>query len=282
LQYLLEPLEAHIASEKALYSPLAYFCLFSLVFILERRIPARKQALLTAGVGQDIVWYVGSVGFRVAFLGFYLVLLQQIYQQYLAFLTLETFAAWGTPAVFLLAVLVDDFLTWLSHLVRHKVPLFWKFHAVHHSQAELNLFTDARVHPFDRMISATLRFIPFMMLGVDLPFIMAWAVFETVYPKFYHANVRLNFGPLRYILVTPQSHRIHHGRELEYRDKNFGRIFCVWDRLFGTHYSDDFEYPETGVTDPEFPHERAADPQSLFITFLRQLIYPFKQIAQLR
>ena len=146
----------------------------------------------------------------------------------------------------------------------------------------MNLFTDARVHPLDRMVSATLRFIPFMMLGNEIPVIVAWAVFETIYPKFYHANVRLNFGPLRYILVTPQSHRIHHACEDRYRDRNFGFTFSIWDRMFGTQYTDDFDYPDTGVTDPDYPREKLADPRSLLVTFGRQLIYPFQQIFQRR
>lgn len=278
LHTLLAPLQAHVGSEKALYSPLAYFCLLSLVFVLERRIPAREQAPLTVGFIHDILWYAGTMVFRVAFLGFYALLLERFYQQYLSFLTLESITVWSEPSRFLLAVLVGDFLSWLGHMIRHKVPLFWKFHAVHHSQSELNLFTDARVHPLDRMVSSTLRFIPFLMLGNDLPVILAWAVFETIYPKFYHANVRLNFGPLRYILVTPQSHRVHHAHEAKYRDKNFGFTFSIWDRIFGTHYQNDFDYPPTGVSDPNFPRERAADPRSLAVTFTRQLLYPFRQI----
>jgi sterol desaturase/sphingolipid hydroxylase (fatty acid hydroxylase superfamily) len=244
--------------------------------------PAREQAFLTVGVLQDIVWYVGSVAFRVAFLGLYGLLLADFYQQYLSFLTIEALSSWNAPSRFLLAVFLDDFLTWLSHLIRHKVPLFWKFHAVHHSQSEMNLFTDARVHPFDRMISTTLKFIPFMMLGFELPVIIAWAIFDTIYPKFYHANVRLNIGPLRYILVTPQSHRVHHAGEARYQDKNFGRTFSIWDRMFGTQYHDDFDYPATGVADPDFPLEKAPEPQSLLTTFARQLIYPFQQIFRVR
>lgn len=280
LDILLKPLQAHVGSEKALYSPLAYFCLLSLVFVLERRIPAREQAPISVGFMYDSLWYFATIIFRIGFIGLYTSLLSRFYQQYLSFLTLESIASWSVPSRFILALLVVDFLRWLSHLIRHKVPLFWQFHAVHHSQSQMNLFTDARVHPVDTMISSTIRFIPFLMLGNELPVILAWAIFQTIYPKFYHANVRLNLGPLRYILVTPQSHRIHHGQEAQYRDKNFGFTFSIWDRIFGTHYRDDFDYPATGVSDPNFPHENTADPRSLMVTFVRQLIYPFQQVFQ--
>jgi len=279
---ILAPLQAHVDSDKALYSPLGYFCLLSVVYLLERHVPAREQAVLTAGFMQDALWYAGSVVFSVAFLGLYVLLLERFYQQHLPFLTIDSISEWSAWSRFLLGVIAADFLRWLSHLIRHKVPLFWKFHAVHHSQTQLNLFTDARVHPVDTMVSATLRFIPFLMLGNDLPTILAWAIFETLYPKLYHANVRLNFGPLRYILVTPQSHRVHHAFEPRFRDTNFGFIFSLWDRLFGTHYLDDFTYPDTGIADPEYPHEQGADLASLAATFAKQLIYPFRLLFRAR
>jgi sterol desaturase/sphingolipid hydroxylase (fatty acid hydroxylase superfamily) len=282
LENLLQFLGAHVAQDKVFYSPLAYFCLFSLVYLLERHIPARPRAVFSAGLFLDAGWYVATMLFRLAFLGAYVALLHQFYQHYLSFLTIEAVAQWGELPRLLLAVVVADFLRWLSHLVRHKVPLFWAFHAVHHSQVDLNLFTDARVHPVDRMVSATIRFIPLLMLGIELPVILAWAVFETIYPKFYHANVKLNFGRLRYLLVTPQSHRVHHAVAPEYRDRNFGYIFSVWDRLFGTQHPDSASYPETGIADPAYPLEADRRPHALAMDFLRQLIYPFETVIRPR
>jgi sterol desaturase/sphingolipid hydroxylase (fatty acid hydroxylase superfamily) len=142
----------------------------------------------------------------------------------------------------------------------------------------MNLFTDARVHPVDRMVSSTLRFVPMLMLGNELPVIMVWAVFETVYPKFYHGNLRLNLGPLRYIFVTPQSHRVHHASGAAYRDRNFGFTFSIWDRIFGTHYPDDAVYPATGVAGAGFPEERSGALLSQAKTFLQLLVHPFRQV----
>jgi sterol desaturase/sphingolipid hydroxylase (fatty acid hydroxylase superfamily) len=278
LEELLGPLKHHVPIDKALYSPLAYFCLLSLVFFLEQRIPAREQTVFTASFWQDVLWFFATKVFRVTFLGLYVSLLYAIYQQYLSFLTVEFIANWSAPYRFLTALLLADFLRWLSHLIRHKVSLFWSFHAVHHSQRNLNLFTDARVHPVDRMLSSTLRFIPMLALANDVPVILGWYIFETIYPKFYHANVRLNFGLLRYILVTPQSHRVHHAHAPAYQDKNFGFIFCIWDRLFGTHYEDDFDYPATGIADSAYPHEEVGGPWSQVRSFVLQLIYPFSQV----
>jgi len=282
LAVLLAPFGNYISGEKALYSPLAYFCLLSLVAVLELRVPARRQPLLTPGVFQDTVWYAGSLLFRITFLGAWSAMLYGLYHRHLDFLTIESAADWHPLARFTAAVLVTDFARWLGHLIAHKVPLFWQFHAVHHSQRNLNLFTDARVHPVDRMVAGTIKFVPLLMFDNVFPVIMAWAVFETVYPKFYHANVRLNFGPLRYLLVTPQSHRVHHGVDPEFRDRNFGFTFSLWDRIFGTQHPDHNVYPETGIDDQSYPHEVAAGPLALLKTFIAQLIYPFRKIVPLQ
>lgn len=282
LANLLDAIEAHVPGDRAMYSPLAYFCLLSLVYLLERRIPARPQALFSAGLYLDALWYFATLVFRVGFLGLYVKFLHSLYHQYLSFLTVDAISDWSALSRFLLAALVIDFCRWLSHLIRHKVPLFWQFHAVHHSQIQLNLFTDARVHPVDRMFSSTLHFIPLLMLGNDVPVILGWAIFETIYPKFYHANLQINFGPLRYILVTPQSHRVHHAMAPAYQDKNFGFILSIWDRLFGTHYQDDYCYPDTGIADPEFPHERQRNPGHLAKILLAQLLHPFQRLLSPR
>lgn len=276
---LLELFRLHISSDKAVYSPAAYFVLLTVVFILERKIPVRERDFLSRSFRYDLLWYVASVLFQVAFVGYFVIWLHAVYQDHLSFLTLEGVSEWHPLAKFILGVLLMDFTRWLSHLVRHKVPLFWFFHAVHHSQSELNIFTDARGHPVDAMISSTIRLIPMMMFGNPVPVIMAWLIFETIYPKFYHANIRLNMGPLRYLLVTPQSHRVHHGLEPAYRDTNFGFTFSIWDRIFGTQFPDDFDYPVTGIEDKTFPQEVGVHPLSLIWTLMQQLTYPFRRIV---
>jgi sterol desaturase/sphingolipid hydroxylase (fatty acid hydroxylase superfamily) len=97
------------------------------------------------------------------------------------------------------------------------------------------------------------------------------------YTRFYHGNIRTNLGPLRYVLVTPQSHRIHHSIEPRHLDTNFGALFSIWDRLFGTQYRGHDEYPETGIADAAFPHEAKGDLRSLLVTPLAQMAYPLRR-----
>ncbi|NNE09772.1 MAG: sterol desaturase family protein, partial [Gemmatimonadetes bacterium] len=85
-------------------------------------------------------------------------------------------------------------------------------------------------------------------------------------------------GPLRYVFVTPQSHRIHHSTREEHLDKNFGVIFSFWDRLFRTQVEDADTYPKTGILDETFPHENTARGFALLTTPIVQHLYPFRAI----
>jgi len=119
-----------------------------------------------------------------------------------------------------------------------------------------------------------------MIFANETPQIAAFNLFTTWHSRFYHANIKTNMGFLRYIFVTPQSHRIHHSIQRHHRDKNFAVIFSFWDRLFGTQVKSYEEYPETGIQETEFPFEKKNSVSSWIITPLKQLLYPFGAIAQ--
>ncbi len=259
--------------------PWAYLALIFVVFGLERRIPADPdQRILGPGLFQDAVWFGVHLVSKATLYALWLAALHVVYDRYLSFLTLDSLVSWPAPARVAVAILAGDFLAWLHHYLRHKIRWFWPFHAVHHAQQQMNLFTDNRVHPLDRLIATTLTFIPLFMVEASFPDMLAWAVFLSCYTKFYHANIRTNFGILRYVLVTPQSHRIHHSPELRHRDMNFGVFFSIWDRLFGTQYPVSDEYPVTGIEDPDFPSERGRSPLALARSTLFQLCYPFRAL----
>jgi sterol desaturase/sphingolipid hydroxylase (fatty acid hydroxylase superfamily) len=274
LDAALPVLSRHVRPDKAVYSPIAYWCLLTAAWGAHRWRPATPAAFFTAAFRQDLLWYLLTMASRLLFLSAFVAALGAVYRQNLGFLEVRAVAAWHPAAQFLAGVLVADFARWLSHLLRHKVPLFWRFHALHHSQRDLNLFTDARVHPVDRMVSASITTLVLLSLGNTTPVVIAWLVFETVYPKLYHANLRANFGWLRFLLVTPQSHRVHHSVEPQHHDRNFGFIFSIWDWLFGTQYAGGDDYPSTGIPDEDFPLESSGTPGDLLRTTLRQLWYP--------
>jgi len=101
---------------------------------------------------------------------------------------------------------------------------------------------------------------------------------QMLYTHAYHGNLRTDYGPLRWVFVTPQSHRVHHSMAPEDADVNFGVIFCLWDRLFGTHKDAFGAYPQTGVADPGFPMEERATVGGIVAAYTKQFLYPFVQI----
>jgi sterol desaturase/sphingolipid hydroxylase (fatty acid hydroxylase superfamily) len=195
-------------------------------------------------------------------------------------LTLHALDSLPFAAKVVLALLFGDLVFWMTHFVRHKVLMFWKFHAVHHSQRELNFFSEYRVHPVDDMLVYTLAFIPLFMFGISGVAVLAIVWIRHWHTRLYHANIRSNFGPLRYLLVTPQSHRIHHSSRPEHQDKNFGLTFSLWDQLFGTQYRGWDEYPETGIEDEDFPLEQGRGLVGAAAVTLRQLVYPFQSLRR--
>ena len=186
----------------------------------------------------------------------------------------------GTFGTAVVAFVLTDFLMWFTHWARHKVPTFWYFHAVHHAAPTLNALTDNRVHFVEAIIHATIVVLPARWLGLDGPAATALAIATTYFTAWTHTAVRTNMGPLRWIIVTPQSHRVHHSFAPEHLDTNFATVFSFWDIIFRTQYKGWDEYPATGIADPSYPHERAATPGALLGAYARQNVYPFTQIAR--
>lgn len=257
------------------YSPF-FFGAVIFILILERVYPVNpKQKMFSAGFFHDSIWLVIGLLFEGLVVAAYTKGLRGLYKEYLSFLTIDAVALLPEAFRFAWGVLLGDFLAWFQHWVKHKVPWFWQVHAVHHSQRELNMFTDLRFHFMEYIISRTIVVLPLMALAIDTPKIAAWAVFTTWYTRLYHANIKTNLGFLRYIFVTPQSHRVHHSIERRHQDKNFGVIFSFWDRIFKTQHENAEEYPETGIADPDFPLEKETSLLSLLSVPFKQLVYPF-------
>jgi sterol desaturase/sphingolipid hydroxylase (fatty acid hydroxylase superfamily) len=257
-----------------------YWLFVAALVVLERLFPARPgSGALTIGGAQDIVWIVGAPILGLTLVTLYTSILNTVYVEDLGGVTVGLAAVIGTVATAVFAFVVSDFLMWFTHLVRHKVPTFWHFHAVHHAAPSMNVLTDNRVHFVEAMVSSTLVFIPARFLGVGAPAATALAIATVYFTGFTHAAVRTNLGPLRYVLVTPQSHRVHHSFAPEHIDVNFGTIFSVWDRMFGTQRGDHDGYPATGIEDAEFPLEAHGSPLGLCRSYLHQTIYPFRQVV---
>lgn len=256
-----------------------FYGVFGLILLLEHLIPAKEgQKSWSLGLRHDLLWIPLKMVFHASLLPLYLVLLQFLYDRYLGFFTIQGISDWPWLGRVLLGLLVGDFLFWVTHVVRHHVPSLWYFHAVHHSQKELNFFTEYRVHPVDDLFVFTIGVIPFFMVQESIITVVAIVWIRHWHTRLYHSNIRSNFGILRYLLVTPQSHRVHHSIEPRHFDKNFGLTFSIWDYLFGTQYRRYDEYPDTGIDDDSFPYEQGEVRLSMLGTLTSQFLYPFRAL----
>lgn len=274
-----------------LYSPLRsrvfdmvltadFLSVMALTLLLERLIPAHpRQKWLSASALQDAAWFFYEAVLHAAIVATWVSLLVWLYRRYLASMPTPDFSVLSLGMRLVIATVLVDLCMWIQHRVNHAVPWFWEFHKVHHSQRELSFFTDFRYHVFEYLVRETFLAIPLIVLGIRAPVIVYFSAFRRWYTPFYHANIKTDLGPLRYLLATPQSHRIHHSIEPRHQNKNFGSLFSIWDFAFGTQYTKWDEYPETGIEDHAFPHETRADLGSLLVTPIRQMVYPLRRIA---
>jgi sterol desaturase/sphingolipid hydroxylase (fatty acid hydroxylase superfamily) len=249
------------------------------IFILERKFPAvPTQKTLSIGLIHDAMWVLVEAAASLVLFHWYAKVLYATYTRHLGFLTLPV--PHSMPVLVRLAIgaLVLDFGRWWQHWVHHRVPWLWPFHAVHHSQRELNLFSEHRIHIVHYFLRYTLSVLPMLMLNLQEPTVLWWILLLSWHARLYHANIRSNFGPLRYLLVTPQSHRVHHSKESAHFNCNYGATLSIWDYLFGTQFRQYDIYPETGIADETFPTETDQSIHGVLLTPLRQLIHPFRQL----
>jgi len=266
-------------------SPLLYLG-FAAVLMAERIVPVdREQPAFSHGVVHDgVAWFLINTPLRGLVFSATLGLVYLVLDNLAPFVRINSELTNRLPVWLLVvaAVVVGDFGKWLQHYLSHKLSLLWHFHSIHHSQRELNLFTQARFHVVEMITLAPILYLPLYALNLDFE-LAVWILLAIEWHgRITHANLRTNFGPLRYALVTPQSHRVHHSRERRHHDRNFGTLFSCWDRLFGTHWKNENEYPPTGIADEQFPCEQSVAPASLLADYFAQLVYPFQQVTRAR
>jgi sterol desaturase/sphingolipid hydroxylase (fatty acid hydroxylase superfamily) len=155
-------------------------------------------------------------------------------------------------ASLLLYVVILDFAEYWRHRLQHRLHWWWQLHALHHAQRDMTFWSDDRNHILDEIIAAFWMAAIALLIGVP-PAQFPLVVFATKFiESLSHANLRWNFGPLKYIVVSPQFHRVHHaigwGHEGVKSGVNFAVVFSFWDKLFATADFRD-EYPATGIRD---------------------------------
>jgi sterol desaturase/sphingolipid hydroxylase (fatty acid hydroxylase superfamily) len=149
-----------------------------------------------------------------------------------------------------LAVVAMDFVIWLQHVMVHAVPALWRLHRVHHADLDYDVTTGARFHPIEIILSMLIKFATIVVLGPPVVAVVIFEVLLNATAMFNHGNIRLPAAVdrvLRWVVVTPDMHRVHHSIEDDETNSNFGFNLTWWDRLFGT-YRDQPRAGHTGMT----------------------------------
>ena len=143
------------------------------------------------------------------------------------------------PWIFLIIglLLLDLIGAYLVHFVEHKVKFLWRFHLVHHSDLWVDTTTANRHHPGESVIRFVFTTLAVVLVGAPMWMVFLYQSASVVLSQFNHANVSLPVTidkMLSYIIVSPDMHKVHHHYVLPHTDSNYGNIFSIWDRLFGT------------------------------------------------
>jgi sterol desaturase/sphingolipid hydroxylase (fatty acid hydroxylase superfamily) len=148
--------------------------------------------------------------------------------------------AWALPAWLAVpaAVIVLDLVIYLQHVLFHAVPALWRLHRMHHADLEFDVTTGARFHPIEIVLSLIIKLAAIAALGAPALAVLLFEVLLNATATFNHANVRLPEvldRRLRWLVVTPDMHRVHHSVVMAETNSNFGFNLPWWDRLLGTY-----------------------------------------------
>jgi len=165
----------------------------------------------------------------------------------------------------IIGVMLLDFIgAWLVHWVEHKVKWMWKFHLIHHSDTTVDVTTGLRHHPGEILFRISFTIMGVFLVGVPIGIVMLYQSFSVLFAHITHANINMPNKldrALSWVFVTPNMHKIHHHYTQPLTDTNYGNIFAIWDRIFGTFAEvDDIKKLKYGIDthmDPE-EHDRVS------------------------
>lgn len=218
----------------------------SIVWLLEIAFPWRKnQGIMRKDFWLDTFYmFFNFFLFAIVISGVYALVEEGFSKmgfsmQSLAIIHLEDLPCWAALILFFLLL---DFVQWITHILLHKFPILWEFHKVHHSVKEMGFAAHLRYHWMENILYKPLKTIAVMVLGGFEPeqaYIVHFVAISIGHLN--HANIKLTYGPLKYLFNNPVMHLYHHAYHLpkESYGVNFGISLSLWDYLFGTDYVPD-------------------------------------------
>ncbi len=217
------------------------FAVLIIIEVIIQRVNKRKLYRLNdaiTNINCGITQQVSGVFFKLFSIGIYALIFQN-------------FAIWQIPTTWytlIILFIATDFAYYWAHRMSHEINLFWSAHVVHHQSEDYNLSVALRQSSF-QVIWTSIFYFPLAIIGFNTIDFALMAALTTLYQFWIHTELIGTLGFLEYILVTPSHHRVHHGRNPKYIDKNHGGAFIWWDMMFGTYQKEE-ERPTYGVTTP--------------------------------
>lgn len=261
------------------HNPVIYlFLVYLITFSLELILPKRMQytPVTRKGFFTDLL-YVIFMDFVLNVIGLYAITCTVEFFVKKAF----TAAGVGLPLWdlhkalpnwflrFIVFFIVVDFAQWLAHFLLHRVNFLWQFHKIHHAQETLGFASTRHFHWGEYLVLKPAIWIPFGLLGfqpVEYVIYYVWIGYFLTFLS--HCNIKVNWGFVNYIFITPETHYWHHARNIPGRfGVNYASSLAVWDLLFGSFYNPKDKKPVLGIPDNDVPD-----------SFLGQMIYPFRRI----
>lgn len=141
---------------------------------------------------------------------------------------------WPLLVQVLFAMLIGDFVNYTVHRFYHETRL-WPLHAVHHCSRRMYSLLAVRIHPVQTFLTFGSRIAVLWLLGVPEDVLALASVLSSANAYVQHSNIRVSTGFLKYVLATPELHRVHHSNSIEEHNSNYGNLLSVWDRLFGSY-----------------------------------------------
>jgi sterol desaturase/sphingolipid hydroxylase (fatty acid hydroxylase superfamily) len=176
----------------------------------------------------------------------------------------------------ILGILMMDLIgAYLPHFTEHKIKPLWMIHLVHHSDHKVDTTTANRHHPLESVVRYVFTLFGVFIIGTPIAIVMLYQSLSLVATQFSHANIKLPKAvdkALSYILVSPDMHKTHHHYKLPHTDSNYGNIFSIWDRFFGTYSYLDRDVLVYGVD--TFPNEIE---NSSLKSLLKQPFQPYRK-----
>lgn len=185
---------------------------------------------------------------------------------------LLTLPSWLTIA---LSLLLLDLAIYGQHIIAHKWPLLWRLHQIHHTDLEFDVTTAVRFHPLEIMLSMLYKVLCVYLIGADPVAVLAFEVILNAAATFNHSNIAIPEPieqKLRWLIITPDLHRIHHSTIPTETDSNYGFSISCWDRLFKT-YTAQAQQPQTVMS---IGLQTFRDRSEL--GFWQLLVLPFKRL----